>query len=145
MWGESLEEGGGGSGRGGTEKIIAISRFTKKKLHFCITPKDSALLDANVIIRTLGVLRVAKRNPRTTRRGIIRYHGHRILLITVEINRWHNQNHGSRRIKYSILSHFTENYFRKSRFMASTEKTIYEKKKNTQAITHFMGKSLAHS
>ena len=39
----------------------------KKKLHFCITPKDSALLDANVIIRTLGVLRVAKRNPRTTR------------------------------------------------------------------------------
>ena len=130
-----------------TEKIIAISRFTKKKKkHFCITPKDSALLDANFIIRTLGVLRVGKRNPRTTGRGITYYHDHIILLITLEINRKHTQNHGSRPIKYSdaILSHFTENSFGESRFMASTEMTIYEKKKKkTTSHVTFHGKKFS--
>ena len=46
-----------------TEKGIVISPFTKKKKwHFSITPRDSALLDVYFIIRPL-VLRVAKRNP----------------------------------------------------------------------------------
>ena len=97
-----------------------------------------ALLDI-FTIRSLLPLHAAKRIPSTEEHeeGWLSCHGHAILLITVENNRKHNQNHGSRH-----FSHFTDNYFGKSRFTASNEITIHEKK---QAISHFMRKKIGHS
>ena len=91
-------------------------------------------------MRPLLVLNAAKRNPKKiTERNDCPLKDHAILLIIVENNRRHNQNHSSQRIYLILLSHFTENYFGKSRLTASNmnEITIHEKK---QAISRFTGK-----
>ena len=93
--------------------------------------QSTALLDVFIIRPLSCSARIKKKSKQEHKEGWLPCHGHAILLINVEKNRRQNQNHGSQRARYFFLIS-RKIIFRKSRFTASNEITIHEKKQTNK-------------